>query len=75
MYSQGTVRRISDVVIEDRIIGSIYIGRQWRNFVPYLCQLVSVAVLWVKLLEMFVTLMTLMRFVGQVNDHVDIFLN
>ena len=33
-----------------------YIGWQWRNFVHYLCQLVFVAILWVKLLEMFVTL-------------------
>jgi len=37
----------------------VYIGQQWRNFVPYLCQLVSAAILWVKLLEMFLTLMSL----------------
>ena len=37
----------------------LYIGWQWSNFVPYLCQLVSDAILWVKLIEMFVTLMTL----------------
>jgi len=29
------------------------------NFVPYLCVLVFVAILWVKLLEMFVTLLSL----------------
>ena len=29
------------------------------NFVPHLCQLVFVAILWVKLLEMFVTLLSL----------------
>ena len=34
------------------------IGWQWRNFVPYLCQLVSAAILWVKLSEMFATLMS-----------------
>jgi len=28
-------------------------------FVPYLCQLVFAAILWVKLLEMFVTLLSL----------------
>ena len=28
----------------------IYIGWQWRNFVPYLCQLVFADILWVKLL-------------------------
>jgi len=28
----------------------VYIGWQWRNFVPYLCQLVFAAILWVKLL-------------------------
>ena len=32
---------------------------QWRNFVPYLCQLVFAAILWVKLLEMFIMLMLL----------------
>ena len=37
----------------------LYIGRQRRNFVPYLCQLVLAAILWVELLEMFVTLMSL----------------
>jgi len=33
----------------------LYIGWQWRDFVPYLCQLVFGAILWVKL----VTLMSL----------------
>ena len=28
----------------------LYIGWQWRNFVPYLCRLVFAAILWVKLL-------------------------
>ena len=42
----------------------LYIEWQLRNFVPYLCKLVSVAILLVKLVEMFVTLMTLIRFVG-----------
>ena len=37
----------------------VYIGRQWRNFVPYLCQLVFAAILRVQLLEMFVTLRSL----------------
>ena len=36
-----------------------YIGWQWRNFVLYLCQLVFTAILWVKLWEMFLTLMSL----------------
>ena len=27
----------------------LHIGWQWRNFVPYLCQLVFVAILWAKL--------------------------
>jgi len=34
------------------------LGWQWRNFVPYLCQLVFAAILWVKLLEMFVAMMS-----------------
>jgi len=34
-------------------------GWQWRNFVPYLCQLVFAAILWVKLWEMFVTVISL----------------
>jgi len=38
---------------------SIYTGWQWCYFVRYLCQLVSAAILWVKLLEMFVTLLSL----------------
>jgi len=37
---------------------TIHIGWQWRNFVPYLCQLVFTAILWVKLWEMFVTLLS-----------------
>ena len=36
----------------------VYIGWQWRNFVSYLCQLVFAAILWEKLLEMFVTVMS-----------------
>jgi len=40
----------------------------------YLCQLVIAAILWVKLLEMFVTLMSLKCALSLVNDHVDIFL-
>ena len=54
---------------------SKYIGWQWRNFVPYLCQLVFAAFLWVKLLEMFVTLLSLNTLWRYVSDHVDIFLN
>jgi len=34
------------------------VGWQWHNFVPYLCQLVLAAILWVKLLEMLVTLLS-----------------
>jgi len=37
----------------------IYMRWQWRSFVPYLCQLVFAAIVWVKPLEMFVTLMSL----------------
>ena len=37
----------------------IYTRWQWRNFVPYLCQLVFAAILWVKLSEVFVTLLSL----------------
>ena len=37
----------------------LYIEWQWRNFVPYLCRLVFAAILWVKLLEMSVTLLSL----------------
>jgi len=33
---------------------ALYIGLQWRNFIPYLRQSVSAAILWVKLSEMFV---------------------
>ena len=38
---------------------SLYIGWQWRNFDPYLCQLVFAAILWVKLSEMFATVISL----------------
>ena len=38
---------------------NVYIGWQWRNFVPYLCRLDFAAILWVKLSEMFVTVMSL----------------
>ena len=37
----------------------LYIGLQSHNFVPYLCQLVFATILWVKLLEMFVTMLSL----------------
>jgi len=37
----------------------VYIGWQWRNFVPYLCQLIIAAILQVKLWEMFVTAIAL----------------
>jgi len=37
----------------------LYTGWQWRNFVAYLCQLVFAAILYVKLLEMFATLLSL----------------
>ena len=37
----------------------LYTRWQWRHFVPYVRQLVSAAILWVKLLEMFVTLVSL----------------
>jgi len=37
---------------------------QWRNFVRYLCHLVFDAMLWVKLLEMVVTLLSLHGFPG-----------
>jgi len=33
-------------------------GWQWRNFVPHLCRLVFAAIVSVKLLEMFVTLLS-----------------
>jgi len=38
---------------------SKYIGYQWRNFVPYLCQLVFAAILYVELWDMFVTVVAL----------------
>jgi len=37
----------------------LYIGWQWRNFVPYLCRLIFRAILWVKLAEMFATVISL----------------
>jgi len=37
----------------------VYIGWQWRNFNSYLCQLVFAAILWVKLSEMFATVISL----------------
>jgi len=37
----------------------VYIGWQWRSFATYLCQLVFAATLWVKLSEMFVTVISL----------------
>jgi len=36
-----------------------YIGRQWRSFVPYLCQLIFAAILQVKLWKSFVTAIAL----------------
>jgi len=36
----------------------LYIARQRRTFVPYLCQLNSAAILWVKLFRSIVTLMS-----------------
>ena len=51
----------------------MYIGWQWRNFVPYLCQLDFAAILWVKLykkcLLLWRRLNTLHR---SANDHMDI---
>jgi len=44
-----------------------------KTAVPYLCQLVFAAILWVKLVQMIVTLMSLIY--ARVSDHVDIFLN
>ena len=41
----------------------------------HLYQMVFAAILWIKLLEMFVTLLTLNTLCRQVNDDVDIFLN
>jgi len=41
------------------VISCVYIAWQWRNFVPHPCQLVFAAILWVKLLGMFVTLLSL----------------
>ena len=41
----------------------------------HLYQVVFAAILWIKLLEMFVTLLTLNTLCRQVNDDVDIFLN
>jgi len=38
---------------------TLYTGWQWRNFVTYLRQMGFAAILWVKLLEMFVMLMSL----------------
>jgi len=37
----------------------IHIRWQWRNSVPYLCQLTFVAILWVKLRETFLTVVAL----------------
>ena len=34
-----------------------YVGLQWRHFVPYPCQLVFAAILWVKFLDMIITVM------------------
>jgi len=39
--------------------GTLHIGRQWLNFVYCLCHLVFTAILWVKLLEMLVTPLSL----------------
>ena len=41
------------------VLNTCIIGWQWRDFVPYLCQLVFAAILWVKLLHMLVTLLSL----------------
>ena len=37
----------------------IYIGWKWRNLVPYLCQVVFGAILWVKLWETFSTVISI----------------
>jgi len=52
----------------------IYIGWQWRNFDPYLCQLVFAAILWVNLLEMFATVILLKCALLGKSDHSDIFI-
>ena len=41
---------------ESLALALLYIEWQWRNFVPYQCQLIFAAILWVKLFKMFVTL-------------------
>jgi len=52
-----------------------YTGWQWRHFDSYLCQLVFAAILWVKLSEMFATVISLNTLRWLVNDHTDIFMN
>ena len=46
------------VWIEFATTPDCYIGWQWRNFVSHLCLLVFAAILWVKLLEMFVAVIS-----------------
>jgi len=53
----------------------VYTGWQWRNFDPYLCQLVFAAIFWVKIWEMFATVISLKTLCWQASDHTDIFVN
>jgi len=46
------------LVVSTKKLSNLCTGWQWRYFGPYPCQLVSATILWVKLLEMFVTLMS-----------------
>ena len=68
--------RLAFTNVHDSFSFNIYIGWRWRNFVPYLCQLVFAAILWVKLREMFVTVIVLKYalLVSQY-DHMEIFWN
>jgi len=50
---------VNKCTLNSYFLMSVYIGWQWSNFVPYLCYLVFAAILWVKLLEMFVNLLSL----------------
>ena len=60
--AQSIVIRVYRTVVPNVITPCaifIHMGWQWRNFVPYLCLLVFAAILWVKLGEMFATVISL----------------
>ena len=75
VVSKRMIDRLIDWLI--KICHILYTGWQWRNFVPYLCQLVFSAILWVKLGRnvCYCDITDIWRFVSKLMIIMDIFLN